>query len=186
MTQGSSRRAWLLTALVALAGASRAHAQVQTVPREVAANLADARLLGSGTLRFFGLHVYDARLWVGPHFDPVEPAASELALELEYRRDLKGQRIAERSLVEMQRGEPFGTEQGARWLAAMRNLFPDVRAGDRLSAINRRGEGIAFYLNGAPIGVLHDTGFARRFLAIWLGPHTSEPGLRRQLLGRNG
>ena len=144
-----------------------------------------ARLLGSGTLRFFGLHVYDARLWVGARFGPADPAASELALELEYARALKGQRIAERRLAEMQRGEAFGAEEGERWLAAMRTLFPDVRAGDRLSAINRPGEGLAFFLNAAPIGALRELGFARRFLAIWLGPQTSEPALRWQLLGRS-
>ena len=179
MTRGPRRRALLLAMLAGAAGAARS----QAVPREVAAHLAQARLQGSGALRFFGLHVYDARLWVGPQFDPAEPAAAELALELEYARAFKGARIAERSLVEMQRGDPFGVADGERWLAAMRRLFPDVRAGDRLSALNRPGEGLAFFLNAGALGVLPEAGFARRFLAIWLGPQTSEPGLLRQLLG---
>ena len=77
MTKGSNRRALLLAMLAGAAGSARA----QTVPpREVAAHLAQARLQGSGTLRFFGLHVYDARLWVGPPFDPADPAACALVL----------------------------------------------------------------------------------------------------------
>ena len=185
MTQGASRRAVLQTMLALLAGAAGgARSQADRgVPREVAAHVAQARLQGSGALRYFGLHVYDARLWVGPQFDPADPAVSELALELDYAREFKGLRIAERSLTEMQRGEAFGAADGERWLGAMRRLFPDVRPGDRLCAVNRPGDGIAFFLNAGALGALPEAGFARRFLAIWLGPQTSEPGLRRQLLG---
>ena len=182
---GPTRRALLLAALGGAAGAVPSQG-APAAPSEVIANLAEARLLGSGTLRFLGLHVYDARLWVGPRFDPAEPAKSALALELEYARAFKGSRIAERSLAEMQRGEAFGADEGERWLAAMRRLFPDVRSGDRLCAINRAGEGLLFFFNGAPVGAVNEIGFARRFLAIWLGPQTSEPALRRQLLDRAG
>ena len=34
-------------------------------PAEVVAEVPGARLLGSGTLRFMGLRIYDGRLWVG-------------------------------------------------------------------------------------------------------------------------
>ena len=179
MTPGVTRRA-----LLALAGLPfAAHAQ-PAPPPEVAAGVPQARLLGSGTLRFFGLQVYDARLWVGPRFDADAPAAAPLGLELEYARALAGHRIAERSLVEMKRVDGIGPEQAERWLEAMRSLFPDVQPGDRLTAINRPGEGLHFHLNATPIGALREVEFARRFIAIWLGPQTSEPALRRLLLGR--
>lgn len=184
--RGPTRRAALALLMVGLSfgPAAGARAQAATAPAEVAAQLPAARLLGSGTLRFFGLSVYDARLWAGEGFDAQDPAGAPLALELVYRRSLDGTRIAERSLVEMQRVDGIGAEQGQRWLAAMQALFPDVRAGDRLTGLHLPGAGLRFFLNSKPIGELRDPEFARRFLGIWLGPNTSEPALRRALLGR--
>ena len=181
-TPALSRRA-VLAALVLLPLGGRAQA---VAPREVAAGLPDARLLGSGELRFFGLPIYDARLWVGPVFDAAAPAAFPLALELDYRRALDGGRIAERSLVEMQRVGGFSAALGGQWLAAMRSLFPDVQRGDRLTGLYRPGQGLAFFFHARPIGELADADFARRFIGIWLAPETSQPRLRRQLLGVAG
>ncbi len=178
MVSSLTRRALLACAALPPWAAAQAPA-----PPEVVDGVAQARLLGSGTLRFLGLRVYDARLWVGPRFDPAAPAAAPLALELEYARQLSGARIAERSLLEMRRVDGIGAEQGARWLAALRALFPDVHPGDRLTAVQQPGAGLRFFLNARPIGELRDPDFAGRFVAIWLGPQTSEPALRRQLLG---
>ena len=181
MASGLTRRAWLAGA--AVPAWALAQVVASAPPAEVADGLAQARLLGSGTLRFLGLRVYDARLWVGPGFDSADPVAAPLALELAYARSLSGARIAERSLVEMQRVAGIGAEQGQRWLVAMQALFPDVRSGDRLTGLHLPGAGLRFFLNAKPIGELRDPEFARRFLAIWLGPNTSEPALRRALLG---
>lgn len=186
MSDGGATRRSLLALLgvgLTIGPAARALAQAAAAPSEVAALLPAARLLGSGTLRFLALPIYDARLWAGEGFDPQEPAGAPLALELVYRRALDGARIAERSLVEMQRVAGIGAEQGQRWLVAMQALFPDVRSGDRLTGLHLPGAGLRFFLNAKPIGELRDPEFARRFLAIWLGPNTSEPALRRALLG---
>ncbi len=159
--------------------------QAPKPPAEVDAALAGAaRLLGQGTLRFLGLAIYDARLWVGPDgLDPARWAERPLALELVYARQLVGARIAERSLQEMRRQADPAPQQAQAWLAAMTRLFPDVRAGDRLTGLLRPGEGAAFFHNGVPRGELADTSFARLFFGIWLAPQTSEPALREQLLG---
>jgi hypothetical protein len=42
---------------------------------------------------------------------------------------------------------------------------------------------VRFFRNGTPIGDIDDREFARAFFAIWLDPRTSEPELRKQLLG---
>ncbi len=55
-----TRRACVLSLALAPWGL-RAQA---AAPAEVSSELPGARLLGSGRLTFFGLHVYDARLWV--------------------------------------------------------------------------------------------------------------------------
>lgn len=152
-------------------------------PREVSAELAVPRLHGQARFRHFGMHVYDIRLWVAEGFRRAAFDEMPLALELEYARRLDGAAIAERSLREMQRAEPVSPEQAGRWLDAMRGAFPDVARGDRLTGSHRPGQSARFFHNGQPRGEVTDAAFARAFFGIWLAPTSSEPGLRRALLG---
>jgi hypothetical protein len=176
----ASRRAVLIGIGLTALGV---RAQAPALPAEVAAELPGARLQGNGRLRFFGLHVYDARLWVGDGFVAARYAEQPLALELEYARTLYGRLIAERSLTEMQRVGGFDAATGERWLAAMAQIFPDVAAGDRIVGLHRPGESARFFVNGRSRGEVRDADFARRFFGIWLAPQTSEPALRESLLG---
>ena len=152
-------------------------------PPEVGQPLPDAALHGQARLRFFGLHVYDARLWSPQPVLPDDWPRRAFALELEYARSLPGRRIAERSIDEMRRQQPIADAVAQRWLAAMTELFPDVGAGDRLTGVHLPTEGARFYFNGRSRGELRDPAFARLFFGIWLAPQTSEPTLRAQLLG---
>jgi hypothetical protein len=156
------------------------------VPAEVDAALPGARLQGQGRLRFLGLRVYDARLWAsGPALghDAAAWAQSTLALEIEYARDLDGQKIAERSLLEVRRQGDIVDATAARWLLTLQRLIPDVRAGDRLTTIHEPGQGLRLFANGTLRGESADLLLAQRFLGIWLAPSTSEPALRLSLLG---
>jgi hypothetical protein len=65
----------------------------------------------------------------------------------------------------------------------MLRVFPDVRQGDRLVGLQRPGTGASFWINGRFQGEVRDVEFARRFFGIWLSPQTSEPAMRRALLG---
>jgi hypothetical protein len=97
---------------------------------------------------------------------------------------LSGRRITSSSLSEMRRLGPVSDEQARRWEQAMRRIFPDVQAGDRLTGVQWPGESARFFHNGQPRGELLDAEFTRLFFGIWLSPRSSEPDLRRQLLGR--
>jgi Chalcone isomerase-like len=158
-----------------------------TVPPELAAELPGARLQGRGRLRFLGLKVYEAKLWVGAQAvgDGTTPLTSvPFALELDYERNLKGKQVAARSLEEMKRQGEIADEKAQRWLATMETLFPDIKKGDRLSALNVPGLGARFYMNGQLRGDVRDAEFVRIFFGIWLSAQTSEPALREALLGR--
>jgi hypothetical protein len=137
--------------------------------------------LGEGTMRWFGLKIYEARLWTpggAPDF------ARPLRLELRYARALRGAAIAERSDEEIER-LGFGTPaERAAWLAAMQRLFPDVAPGDTLAGEHVPGFGARFLRNGAPLGEVADPAFSRAFFSIWLDPRTSAPQLRAALLGQ--
>jgi hypothetical protein len=173
-TRWRADRACLLTLGLLLATAQAiAHPQ-----------LPGSRLQGEATLRYFGLRVYHARLWTLPDFRVNQPADQPLVLELEYLRDLKGRAIAERSLQEMRRAGNTAEAQAQRWLAEMQRVFPDVKAGDRISGQHLPGQGARFWHNGRLAGEIDDAMFAKRFFGIWLAPTTSEPDMRLALLGQ--
>jgi hypothetical protein len=173
----------LLLGLVALtAAATVPPASAASAPAEVAAELPPARAQGSATLRWFGMAIYDARLWAPA---PVTGDGSQqpLALEVRYARALKGDRIARRSIDEMRRLAPLSDEQAERWLKLLQGLIPDVRAGDRIVAVQRPNESARFFVNGRHVGDVTDPAFVPLFFAIWLSPRSSEPALRAQLIG---
>jgi len=62
-------------------------------------------------------------------------------------------------------------------------IWPDIKKGESLTLItNEQGRSI-FYHNDKKIGEINEPEFATDFLAIWLDKNTSEPELRKQLLG---
>jgi hypothetical protein len=133
-------------------------------------------------LRVWGFEVYDARLWTPRGFRHSLAAQFPFALELQYLRKLEGSAIASRSIDEMRRVGSFTDAQAQAWLAAMRELFPNVSAGERITGVNLPGEGAEFWVNGQRVGVIKDETFARLFFGIWLDERTSEPKMRAQLL----
>jgi hypothetical protein len=150
------------------------------LPPAVAALVPEARAIGGGELRFLGLAIYDGFYWAPrAAFSPIAP----FALDLHYRRDLAGRSIAERSTEEIEKLGHGTADERRRWGEAMRQIFPDVRTGDRLTGVNVPGEGVRFFYNGAPIGRIDDSAFAHAFFAIWLDSATSRPDFRRRLLG---
>ena len=144
------------------------------------AGAAPLREIGAGSLHWFGLHVYDARLAVaGERFDPAQP----FALTLRYAREFKGERIAQASIEEIRR-LGYGTAADHElWLEAMQRVFPDVKAGEELTGAVIPGRGTRFFHNGRLVGTIYDPAFAQAFYAIWLDPRTRTKDLRAKLLG---
>lgn len=169
-----------LPGLLALPVQAQAQAQAQ---RKRPAELPEAlRLQSEAQMRFFGLRIYDIRLWVAEPVNADNWARQTLALELEYARSLSGREIAKRSLVEMRRQAEIAEDKAQRWLTEMEAAFPDVKAGDRISGLFEPGRGVQFFVNSQPRRQLLDAEFARLFSGIWLAPQSSEPGMREQLL----
>jgi hypothetical protein len=176
-----SRRSVLAAGVItAVACPSIGWAQ-ESRPQIVAAQSPEPRLAGRALMRFFGLRVYEARLWVSAGASP-DVFERECFLELRYALSLKGDRIADRSVDEIA-GIGQGTDaQRKAWGTAMRQLFPDVSDGDRLLGHYLPRGPSRFHFNDRPIGTIEDPQFGRAFFGIWLDPRTSEPGLRAALL----
>lgn len=173
--------------LAALHGAAQAQASSVSSPNagysrpEVAA-LSGVVPTAPVRLRVWGFEVYDARLWTPVGFRHSQYAQYSFALELQYLRRLEGAAIASRSIDEMRRVGSFTDAQAQSWLAAMRELFPNVSAGERITGVNLPGVGAEFWVNGQRVGAVNDLAFARLFFGIWLDERSSEPKMRAQLL----
>lgn len=139
-----------------------------------------ASVVGRGVLSYAFWDVYQATLYARKgRFDPSEP----VALSIEYYCAIDGKDIADRSVQEM-RKQGFNDEiKLAAWNAQMKTIFPDVRHGTVLSAVYMPGKQTVFYNGSAVIGTIKGDDFGRLFLGIWLDEKTSEPELRRALLG---
>lgn len=165
----------VLTSLLSLIPLIAAASWREAVPQ--------ALLVGEGQLRFFGLRIYDARLW--SEIAPLQ-ARTAFALELTYHRSISRDDLVRTSLEEIQRlsGEPLDAEQLRRWRADMQQAFVDVEAGDRITGVFLPGRGCRFYVNDRLQHEVPDAAFADAFFAIWLDPRSRDQKLRRNLLGQ--
>lgn len=154
------------------------------LPPQVARSaLAPIEFRGEGDLRWFGILAYRARLWT-PSGAVTHPLANgPLAFEIRYARSFRHDQLASRSIDEMKHIAAGSEAQHAQWLAAMMNIFRDVDEGDCLLGISMPNGATRFYYNSAPIGTVDDPDFGRAFFGIWLSPSTSQPALRKKLIG---
>lgn len=167
------KRALAMLAMLCAVGAAMA------APAHIATHLDQARLAGQGAYTWFGLRIYDAELWVGQQG---YQAGVPFVLELRYARSLDGAKIAQASADEMAKLGAGSAAQRAAWLARMKEIFPDVKEGSRISGVFLPGAGARFYLDGKALASVPDPEFARAFFAIWLDPATSAGSLRKALL----
>ena len=163
--------------------AAEAGAMAPTLPDALRDLGTGWRPWGSGEMRWFGLRLYNAVLWVAGDSLSDDTA---YALQLTYQRDIAKSRLVGATLDELKRLGEQDEARLARWQAALEQVFPDVRQGDQITGAHLPGSGARFYLNGRLTGAVADERFARAFFAIWLSPQTREPALRQALLKRAG
>lgn len=167
----------LLIVAAALAMTARAS---MPLPQAALAYAPEWRSLGSGQMRWFGLRLYDAELWVsGERFAPERPHV----LALRYHRAIAAERLVESSIAEMRR---LGVQDEARlaaWRDALAQAFPSVAPDESIVGMHLPGRGAVFWHEGRLTAEIDDPELARRFFAIWLDERTREPALRARLLG---
>jgi len=137
-------------------------------------------LVGTARLRVMLWSIYDSRLYTesGSYRRKERP----LRLEIEYLRNISADRLIDRTAKEwaaMGRNHPAQD----RWLARLKDLWPDIRKGDVL-AIELNAQNVAtFYHNGRQLGAIQDADFGQQFVDIWLSEDTTRPEMRQALLG---
>lgn len=165
----------LLAAVACALALDAAHA----APAHIAAEIPQVRAAGQGAFTWFGMKIYDARLWVGA---AGYREGAPFALELRYARALDGGRIAEASAEQIEKTGGGTAAQRAAWLQKMRGIFPDVQPGTRITGLFQPDGAVRFFHDGLLIDTITDPGFGPAFAAIWLGPRSTAPGLRQALL----
>ncbi|MEY3969256.1 MAG: hypothetical protein RI968_415 [Pseudomonadota bacterium] len=159
---------------------------------ETAQGLTALTPVGQGSLRFLGLRIYEASLFSVPNATgeskltaPNQVFNQPFVLQIHYARSISLEQLAERSIKEMEGLGLVPKSSREQWLAHLFKSFRAVNSGDRITGVFRPNRGASFYLNGVLVHEVADPQFAEAFFRIWLDPKTSEPSLRRALLGLN-
>ncbi len=136
---------------------------------------------GQGSLHKMVFHVYDSSLWTdAENFS----ANSTYALVIRYNMNFSISELVDRSITEMERSGKMTDEEKTAYTRELTARFHAVKPGDRITALYVKGKGGYFFYNGSAQGGVMPAAHAKRFLDIWLGSNTSEPALRKQLLGQ--
>ena len=137
-------------------------------------------LVGSTRFRVAFWNVYDIALYAeSAPYNAIPP----YALEISYLRSISKEELVDRSieLIEAQ-----GFDDMLRldtWQQRMLEVFPDVERGTVLTGIYTSEGQSVFYMDGLHLGTTEDPDFGQYFFDIWLGEDTSEPRMRRDLIG---
>lgn len=104
-----------------------------------------------------------------------------LILEIRYKRDIKADDLIE-STIEQWQHLGLSEDKYQEYVPWLKSVWPDLKDGDRLALLVQDGYSVFFY-NKEELARQDDPYFSRIFLDIWLSTDTSEPKLRKKLLG---
>lgn len=150
------------------------------LPQAVRTELDNPAALGSGRFSFLFNDVYHISLYTPEQaFNP----AGAFALKIDYLMPLKGAAIVGRTIELIKRQSFEDKAKLNQWKNTLVGFFPDVDKGVSLTGYKDKQGHTQFYRNEQWIGAVADPEFSHYFFAIWLAEHTSEPKLRRALLG---
>lgn len=163
----------LLVAFLLCAPAAQAN-------EDILINVPNAAVVGRGILSYAFWDIYEATLYAP---EGRVDAGKPVALSIAYYHAIDGKDIADRSVQEI-RDQGFADEvRLAAWHAQLKAIIPNVNKGTVLSAVYTPGRETTFYDGDTAIGTIKGDDFGQLFFNIWLSEKTSEPQLRRALLG---
>ena len=105
------------------------------------------------------------------------------ALKLDYLTDFTKQQIVDRTIVEIKKQGFRNKSKLDLWHEQMLNIFINVDLGVSITGVYKSDGNAVFYSGERVLGYIEDKELARLFFDIWLSSKTSEPNLRRKLLG---
>ena len=151
-------------------------AQAQPFPQ------ATFKQVGEGTMSWMFLDIYHASLLTqsGYYKDKTYP----VALTITYLKNITKNRLIKVTKAQWLL-QGYTKEQISPWLVTLEEIWPDISDGDTLSFFVDKFRKGTFYHNKMLLKKIDSIKLSDAFIAIWLSEKTSEPVLRRQLLGRS-
>ena len=139
--------------------------------------------LGKATFSILFWDLYKSKLSTTTGKYPIVKKEEKLIYEIHYLANISNEDLVERTVEQWQHlNVPKDQYQG--YLADLKRIWPDIKKGDRLSLL-LSSEKSLFYFNDTFIGDINSPEFGQLFLDIWLSENTSQPSLRRDLIGSN-
>ncbi|WP_061015861.1 chalcone isomerase family protein [Vibrio splendidus] len=142
-----------------------------------ASAVGDLNKRGEGEMSYLFWTLYSAEFYA-------TPTNSERALKLEYYRSIDSKDLVDATEDQWNK-LGYSNSNIQRWLKPLYAMWPNVEEGSTLTIRVAEDNVSRFYFDEQPIGIIQDKQFGEAFLAIWLSENTSEPALRKQLLGLN-
>ena len=139
------------------------------------------QLLGTAKFSVLFWDIYESRLLTSDGQLPLSHPCQYSMFEIKYLRDITKQELIENTVAQWQH-LAITEKEYQPYLVALKNIWPDIRAGDQLILLNNATTTL-FYFNQQKVGEIESEVFADLFLQIGLDENTSEPTLRKQLLG---
>jgi hypothetical protein len=168
----------LRIAAIVLAGfTSAALAATQNaLPTSLVAEGFAAQRVGAGTLKWFGLDIYDAALWTpdgtfsGSYAEPV-------AFTLSYRRSFSRDRLIDITRTAWRELALADEVQRQRWSGQLATIWIDVRKGSSMTTLVLPTGETRFYSADRMLGRIDDPAFGPAFLSIWLDERVADTAL---------
>jgi len=136
--------------------------------------------LGSATLHWLGMHIYDITLY---SHEAAYTSNSTAILSIRYNVSIKHRRLVDTTLKEWQKLGIGEKAKHEKWSKLLESLWPDVKPGNSLIAFKRQDGPTQFYFGEKLLGEIEDSEFGPAFFAIWLDDRCSHPEVRDELLG---
>jgi len=135
--------------------------------------------VGEGRMEYLFWDIYDATLF--SRSGDFSLGAHPVKFKLTYLRDFEANEIVKAT---NEQWELIGkADLVNKYDEQLLSLWPNIRKGDSLTLITDEQGKSTFLYNDEKVGVIDDIAFSSDFLAIWLSENTSEPALRKKLLG---
>ncbi len=151
------------------------------IPSTIGNSFNQPFLVGSATLGFLGLKVYDISLWsegVGFSYN------KSFAIRIKYNMNFSRENLAQRSITEIKRLHELSAEEETKFLESLKTIFHSVKKGDEKIAVFIPSKGVSMFYNGKLTGQISDLKLSRLFVDIWLDEKGSYPKVTNKILGK--
>ncbi|WP_286267361.1 chalcone isomerase family protein [Thalassotalea atypica] len=157
--------------------------ETSLVPCNLSDIIESSKLLPMGKAMFTVLFwdIYESKLYTSSGRYPIDIVNEQLLFEIKYLTDISNEELIRRTIEQWQY-IGFIDVHYQKFIPELKRLWPDITDGDSLSLLINNNRSY-FYFNRDYLGEIQSSMFGQMFIDIWLSERTSQPRLRKQLMG---